>query len=258
MYFYGKIKIMNFIAIIPARYGSTRFPGKPLVNINGKTMVHNVYLQAKKVFDTVYVATDNAKIIDEVDSFDGKAVMTKKKHKSGTDRCAEAIEKIEVLENKTYDIVVNIQGDEPFIKIEQLLEVKNSFSLKKTQIATLVKPINNKEDIFNPHKPKVVINSKDEAIYFSRSPIPYIRGQKDAKWVSKHLFYKHIGLYGYRKDILLEITKLKPSSLEIAESLEQLRWIENGYTIKVGYTEHESISIDTPKDIEKIKQVGLL
>jgi 3-deoxy-manno-octulosonate cytidylyltransferase (CMP-KDO synthetase) len=249
---------MNFIAIIPARYASTRFPGKPLVNINGKTMVHNVYVQAKKVFDDVYVATDDERIQREVERFGGKVVMTKKKHKSGTDRCAEAIEKIEILENRTWDVIVNIQGDEPFIKTEQLLEIKKCFKIKRNQIATLVKPINNKEDIFNSNKPKVVISKDNEAIYFSRSPIPYIRGINENKWVSKHLFYKHIGLYAYRKEVLFEITKLKPSSLEIAESLEQLRWIENGYTIKVAFTEHESISIDTPKDLDKITQVGLL
>jgi len=249
---------MNFVAIIPARYGSTRFPGKPLININGKTMVHNVYLQASKVFETAYIATDDTRIFNEVISFGGKAIMTMKKHKSGTDRCAEAIEKIEVLENKEFDIIINIQGDEPFIKTEQLNEIKKCFKYKKTQIATLVKPINNKDDIFNPNKPKVVVSNNHEAIYFSRSPIPYLRGQKDNKWVSKHLYYKHIGLYGYRKDVLKTITKLAPSSLEKAESLEQLRWLENGYKIKVGYTEHESISIDTPRDVDKIRQVGLL
>ncbi len=249
---------MEFIAIIPARYASTRFPGKPLININGKTMIHTVYVQAKKVFSEVYIATDDKRICEEVQKFGGKAVMTKKKHKSGTDRCAEAIDKIELLENKTYDIVINIQGDEPFIKTEQLNEIKSCFKLKRTQIATLVKPINNKDDIFNPHKPKVVISKKNEAIYFSRSPIPYLRGHKNTKWVSKHLFYKHIGLYGYRKDILKAITELPQSPLEIAESLEQLRWLENGYKIKIGFTEHESISIDTPRDLEKIRQIGLL
>ncbi|MDD2636274.1 MAG: 3-deoxy-manno-octulosonate cytidylyltransferase [Bacteroidales bacterium] len=249
---------MEFIAIIPARYASTRFPGKPLININGKTMIRNVYIQAKKVFSEVYIATDDERILLEVQSFGGKGVMTKKKHKSGTDRCAEAIDKIELLENKTYDIIINIQGDEPFIKTEQLNEIKSCFKLKRTQIATLVKPINNKDDIFNPHKPKVVISKNKEAIYFSRSPIPYLSKHKNTNWVSKHLYYKHIGLYGYRKDILKSITALPQSSLEIAESLEQLRWIENGYKIKIGFTEHESISIDTPRDLEKIRQIGLL
>jgi 3-deoxy-manno-octulosonate cytidylyltransferase (CMP-KDO synthetase) len=249
---------MNFIAIIPARYASTRFPGKPLVKINGKSMINHVYTQAAKVFDSVYVATDHEKIIQEVESFRGRAIMTLKKHKSGTDRCAEAIQIIEKEENINYDVIINIQGDEPFIKTEQLQDIKRAFKLKRTQIATLAKPINNKEDIFNPHKPKVIINNKNEAIYFSRSPIPYIRGARFEKWVSKHLFYKHIGLYGFRKDILLEIAKLKTTPLENAESLEQLRWIENGYKIKVAFTEHESISIDTRRDLDKIKQVGLL
>lgn len=249
---------MDFIAIIPARYASTRFPGKPLVNINGKTMVHNVYVQACKVFKDVWVATDDERILNEVERFGGKAVMTMKKHKSGTDRCCEAIDKIETLENRTWDVIVNIQGDEPFIKTEQLLEIMKCFKQKKTQIATLVKPINNKDDIFNPNKPKVVVSNKNEAIYFSRSPIPFLRGVSETKWVSKHLFYKHIGLYAYRKDILHQITKLKPSSLENAESLEQLRWLENGFSIKVSFTEHESVSIDTPKDLERIKHVGLL
>jgi 3-deoxy-manno-octulosonate cytidylyltransferase (CMP-KDO synthetase) len=249
---------MDFIAIIPARYGSTRFPGKPLVNINGKTMVHNVYVQARKVFEDVWVATDDQRILEEVEKFGGKAVLTMKKHRSGTDRCSEAIDKIESLENRAWDVVVNIQGDEPFIKIEQLLEIKKCFKQKKTQIATLVKPINNKEDIFNPNKPKVVVSAKNEAIYFSRSPIPYLRGVSESKWVSRHLFFKHIGLYAYRKDVLHQITKLKVSKLENAESLEQLRWLENGFSIKVAFTEHESVSIDTPKDLERIKQVGLL
>lgn len=249
---------MNIAAIIPARYASTRFPGKPLVNINGKTMVHNVYIQAAKVFDTVYVATDNDKIANEVTNFGGKFVMTSKKHKSGTDRCAEAIIKIEELEGKEFDVVINIQGDEPFIKTEQLQEIKKCFKKKRVQIATLVKPINNKEDLKNPNKPKVVISTNNEAIYFSRSPIPYLRGHKETNWISKHLYYKHIGLYGYRKDILLEITKLEQTPLEIAESLEQLRWLENGYKIKVGFTEHESISIDTPRDLEKLSNVVLL
>lgn len=249
---------MDFIAIIPARFASTRFPGKPLININGKTMVHHVYIQAKKVFSDVYVATDDDRIYNAVIEFGGKVVMTKRKHKSGTDRCSEAILKIEELEGRSWDVVVNVQGDEPFIKTEQLVEIKKCFRQKKNQIATLVKPINNKDDIFNPNKPKVVINNKNEAIYFSRSPIPYLRGINENRWVSKHLYYKHIGLYAYRKEILHEITALKPSMLEIAESLEQLRWIENGYKIKVSLTEHESISIDTPKDLEKIKQVGLL
>lgn len=249
---------MDFIVIIPARYASTRFPGKPLININGKTMIHNVYIQATKVFNDVYVATDDNRIYDEVIKFGGKVVMTKRKHKSGTDRCAEAIEKIEIIENRKWDVVVNVQGDEPFIKTEQLIEIKKCFKTKKTQIATLVKPINNQDDIFNQNKPKVVLNVNNEAIYFSRSPIPCLRGVLYSKWVVKHLFYKHIGIYAFRKSVLMEITCLKRTNLEIAEQLEQLRWIENGYKIKAAITEHDSISIDTPKDLDKVRQLGLL
>jgi len=249
---------MKFIAIIPARYGSKRFPGKPLALINGKIMVQRVYEQASKVFEHVYVATEDTRIYDAVRSFGGNVVMTSKKHRSGTDRCAEAITTIANELNTAFDVVVNIQGDEPFIQTEQLHEIKKCFRSKSTQIATLIKPINNQEDIFNPNKPKVVVNQKNEAVYFSRSPIPYIRGVKEQRWITNHQYYKHIGLYAYRIDVLTEITKLKASPLEIAESLEQLRWIENSYKIKVAFTEHESISVDTPKDLEQIRQIGLI
>jgi len=247
----------GFIAIIPARFGSKRFPGKPLAIINGKIMVQRVYEQALKVFNNVYVATDDERILNAVNDFGGNAVMTKKKHTSGTDRCAEAAEKIIESNNIDFDIVINIQGDEPFIQVEQLEEIKKCFRSKRTQIATLVKPINNKDDILNPNKPKVVINQKNEAIYFSRAAIPFIRGKQQSSWIAKHLYYKHIGLYAYRYDVLKKITKLPTGLLEKAESLEQLRWIENGYKIKVAFTEHESLSVDTPKDLEKIRQMGL-
>jgi 3-deoxy-manno-octulosonate cytidylyltransferase (CMP-KDO synthetase) len=247
----------DFIAIIPARYGSRRFPGKPLAVINGKIMVQRVYEQASKVFKEVYVATDDERIYTAVTNFGGKVIMTLKKHTSGTDRCAEAADKLIQAGIANFDIVVNIQGDEPFIQEEQLIEIKKCFKSKRTQIATLVKPINNREDILNPNKPKVVINQKNEAIYFSRSPIPFVRGKQPNHWIGKHLFYKHIGLYAYRYDVLKKLTKLPESILERAESLEQLRWIEHGFTIKVAFTEHESLSVDTPKDLEKIRQIGL-
>ncbi|HOY37916.1 MAG: 3-deoxy-manno-octulosonate cytidylyltransferase [Bacteroidales bacterium] len=249
---------MKFIAIIPARYGSKRFPGKPLALINGKIMVQRVYEQALKAFEFVYVATEDTRIFDAVNSFGGNVVMTSKKHRSGTDRCAEAIRIISDTLKTSFDVVVNIQGDEPFIQIEQLNEIKKCFRSKSTQIATLIKPINNQDDIFNPNKPKVVINQKNEAIYFSRSPIPFIRGVKELRWITNHQYYKHIGLYAYRSGVLTEITKLLPSPLELAESLEQLRWIEYGYKIKTAFTEHESISVDTPKDLEQIRQIGLI
>jgi 3-deoxy-manno-octulosonate cytidylyltransferase (CMP-KDO synthetase) len=243
---------MKFIGIIPARYASTRFPGKPLVDIAGKTMIQRVYEQSSKAIDTVIVATDDKRIEKAVIGFGGKVVMTSKKHKSGTDRCNEAVEKYIEETGESFDVVVNIQGDEPFIQPEQLKNVMSCFKTKSTQIATLVKPINNSEDILNKNKPKVVLNTKSEAIYFSRSPIPFVRGPKVADWVKKHQFYKHIGLYAYRIDILKKITELEQTPLEIAESLEQLRWIENGYKIKVEQTEFESIAIDTKQDLKKI------
>lgn len=249
---------MKFIAIIPARYGSKRFPGKPLAVINGKIMVQRVYEQAAKVFERVYVATEDKRILDAVSRFGGNVVMTSKKHRSGTDRCAEALQIIRQQTGETYDVVVNIQGDEPFIQPEQLKEIRKCFKTASVQIATLIKPVNNRDDLLNPNKPKVVINQKNEAVYFSRSPIPYLQGAKPAQWITGHQYYKHIGLYAYRSDILEKITRLKPSPLEMAESLEQLRWIENGYKIKVAFTEHESVSVDTPKDLEKIKQIGLI
>ncbi len=249
---------MKFIGIIPARYASTRFPGKPLVDISGKIMIRRVYEQAQKALDTVYVATDDKRIQKAVLNFGGNVVMTSKKHKSGTDRIAEAIDIISEKTNKKYDVIINIQGDEPFIYPEQIESVKKCFKLKRTQIATLAKPINNSKDIFDTNKPKLILNNKNEAIYFSRSPIPFVRGSKQADWILKHKFYKHIGLYGYRYDILKKITKLKPSVLEIVESLEQLRWIENGYKIKVEETEYESLGIDTKKDLKRIYDTGLL
>lgn len=249
---------MSFIAIIPARYGSTRFPGKPLAMIDGKTMVQRVYEQSVKSFDAVYVATDDKRIAENVISFGGKYIMTSRRHKSGTDRCSEAIEIIREIEGRDYDVIVNVQGDEPFVQPEQFEQIKRPFKLKRTQIATLVKPINNMDDIFNINKPKVVLNKKSEAIYFSRSPIPYVRGKKEVKWISQHQFYKHIGLYAYRYDILKEIAALERTPLEIAESLEQLRWIENGYKIRAELTEHESVSIDTKKDLLHLQHIGLI
>lgn len=241
---------MKFIGIIPARYGSSRFPGKPLVDMAGKPMIQRVYEQVKLALDEVWVATDDSRILNAVEAFGGNAVMTSPNHKSGTDRCKEAYEKI----NKPFDVVINIQGDEPFIQPEQIQAIKGCFDSGNVELATLVKPFK-KEDgfdaLFNNNSPKVVINKLDEAIYFSRSIIPYIRDVHHTEWLDKHTFYKHIGMYAYRIDVLKEITLLPQSSLELAESLEQLRWIENGYKIKVGYTGVETIGIDTPDDMEK-------
>ena len=248
---------MRFIAIIPARYASTRFPGKPLAEMNGKSMIQRVYEQVKRSIQDVYVATDDDRILEAVEYFGGKAIMTSTSHRSGTDRCNEAYNKI----GQTFDVVLNIQGDEPFIFPEQIDLLKACFTDDTVEIATLVKPFDQKSELTaleNPSTPKVVLSQKSEAIYFSRSIIPFLRDVDRKDWCTKHVFYKHIGIYGYRTDILNEITQLSPSILEQAESLEQLRWIENGYKIKVGITNHETIGIDTPHDLENaIKQLEL-
>ena len=241
---------MRFVAIIPARYASTRFPGKPLADMAGKPMIQRVYEQVKKALDEVWVATDDVRIFETVESFGGKAVMTSAEHRSGTDRIQEAYSKI----GGGFDVIINVQGDEPFIQPEQIEALKNCFDSKNVELATLVKAFKKGDGfdaLFNPNSPKVVINKKNEAIYFSRSIVPYIRDAHHTEWLDKHTFYKHIGMYAYRSDVLAEITKLPQSSLEKAESLEQLRWIENGYCIRVGYTTVETIGIDTPEDMEK-------
>lgn len=241
---------MKFIAIIPARYASTRFPGKPLADMAGKPMIQRVYEQVKQAIDEVWVATDDQRIFDVVESFSGNAVMTSPDHKSGTDRIFEACSKV----GQGFDVVINVQGDEPFIQPSQIEALKACFDSKDVELATLVKPFRNEDGfdvLFNPNSPKVVINKQNEAIYFSRSIVPYIRDAHHTEWLDKHIFYKHIGMYAYRADVLQKITELPQSSLEKAESLEQLRWIENGYRIRVGYTDVETIGIDTPEDMEK-------
>ena len=243
---------MDFIGIIPSRFASTRFPGKPLADINGKTMIERVYEQAKKSLQYVYVATDNNKIANEVKRFGGSVVMTSADHQSGTDRLAEAIEKIQKDTNTFFDVVINIQGDEPFIQPQQIDEIKSCFNNPLAQIATLIKKIDNNEDLFDINKPKVVINENMQAIYFSRSPIPFLRNIEKSQWHLKHDFYKHIGIYAYKTDSLKKLTELKQTPLEIAESLEQLRWIENKYVVYTAITDFESFGIDTPEDLNKI------
>jgi 3-deoxy-manno-octulosonate cytidylyltransferase (CMP-KDO synthetase) len=244
---------LKFIAIIPARFASTRFPGKPLAPIGGKPMIQRVYEQVSKTLSNVYVATDDQRIFDAVISFGGKAVMTSEKHRSGTDRCYEAYQLI----NRDFDVIINVQGDEPFIQPSQIDEIMNCFKNKTTQIATLVKKIEPTEStaiLFNPNSPKVVISNDNTALYFSRSPIPFLRNFPEDQWTKRHNYYKHIGVYAYTPKTLQKITELAPSSLEQAESLEQLRWIENGYQIKVGFTDVETIGIDTPEDLKKAEQ----
>lgn len=244
-----------FSGIIPARYASSRFPGKPLAMIGNRSMIQRVYEQASSILPVVYVATDDKRIFDAVKKFGGKVVMTAADHMSGTDRCSEAVDIIASETGKKIDIVVNIQGDEPFIKPEQINLLMNCFTDSSIEIATLIRKADVGEDIFNPNQPKVIISTEGYAIYFSRAAIPYIRDAESSKWSSSHTYYKHIGLYAYRTDILKEITALKQSSLEITESLEQNRWIENGYRIKTGVTLWETIGIDTPEDLKRANQL---
>ena len=241
---------MKFIGIIPARYASTRFPAKPLAMLGGKPVIQRVYEQVSGILDEAYVATDDERIEAVVKAFGGKVVMTSVNHKSGTDRCYEAFQKI----GEGYDVIVNIQGDEPFIQPSQLMAIKACFDDEASQIPTLVKPFTTEDGFMtleNVNSPKVVVNKNMNALYFSRSIIPYQRNAEKKDWLAKHTYYKHIGLYAYRANVLKEITSLPQSSLEIAESLEQLRWLENGYTIKVGISQVETIGIDTPEDLAK-------
>ncbi len=243
---------MVILGIIPARYASSRFPGKPLADIGGKYMVQRVFEQAGKALEHVVVATDDQRISNAVLSFGGKVVMTSSEHPSGTDRCAEAVLKYEQQFGQQVDVVINIQGDEPFIAEKQINLLAGLFVNPDVQIATLVKPIDNQQTLFNPNKPKVVIDKRGRALMFSRQTIPHIRGFEPDEWLARHHFYQHIGMYGYRRDVLLHITKLPKSSLEIAESLEQLRWLENGYHIQTAETTDEGLSVDTPDDLEQI------
>ena len=243
-------KQMKFVGIIPARYASTRFPGKPLAMLGGKPVVQRVYEQVASVLDEAYVATDDERIFNVVEGFGGRAVMTRNDHKSGTDRIEEAAQKLET----DADVIINVQGDEPFIQKSQLETVKQLFDDPQTQIATLGKPFETMEAVENPNSPKIVCDVNGYAMYFSRSVIPYVRGKEQQEWLQHFPFLKHIGLYAYRRNVLAEITKLPQSPLELAESLEQLRWLQNGYRIKVGLTDVETVGIDTPEDLERAEQ----
>ena len=247
---------MKYIAIIPARYASTRFPGKPLAMLGGKTVIQRVYEQVSSVLDEVYVATDDERIFScveslrifsSVESFGGKAVMTRSDHKSGTDRIQEAVEKI----GTDADVIINVQGDEPFIQPSQVETLMHLFDEPSTQIGTLGKRFDSLEAIQNPNSPKIVTDIRGFALYFSRSVIPYIRGVETQDWFGQYPFLKHLGIYAYRREVLAEVTKLPQSSLEKAESLEQLRWLENGYRIRVGLTDVETVGIDTPEDLQR-------
>lgn len=241
---------MKFIAIIPARYASTRFPGKPLAMLGGKTVIQRVYEQASAVLEEAYVATDDERIYQAVKAFGGCAVMTRADHKSGTDRLEEAATKI----GTDADVIINIQGDEPFIQKSQIETLKGLFENDETQIGTLGKPFENMEAVQNPNSPKIVCDRRGFALYFSRSVIPYVRGEEPANWLNHFPYLKHLGIYAYRRQVLHEVTQLPQSSLEKAESLEQLRWLENGYRIRVGITNVETVGIDTPEDLQRAEE----
>ena len=246
---------MKFIAIIPARYASTRFPGKPLAVLGGKPVIQRVYEQAVAVLGEAYVATDDERIRQVVEQFGGQAVMTRSDHKSGTDRIEEAIEIIEERgERKEERVIINIQGDEPFIQRSQIETLCRQFDNPETQIATLGKRFESMEAVENPNSPKIVCDLRGYALYFSRSVIPFIRGIDRQEWFGKYPFLKHLGIYAYRREVLREITKLPQSPLEVAESLEQLRWLQDGYRIRVGETDVETIGIDTPEDLQRAEQ----
>lgn len=238
---------MKFIGIIPARYASTRFPGKPLAMLGGRTVIQRVYEQATAILDEAYVATDDERIFQAVEQFGGRAIMTRADHKSGTDRIEEAAEKI----GTQADVIINIQGDEPFIQKSQIETLMHLFDEPSTQIGTLGKRFESIEAAMNPNSPKIVTDKRGFALYFSRSIIPYVRGKEQSEWLQHFPYLKHLGLYAYRREVLQEVTQLPQSPLEIAESLEQLRWLENGYRIRVGLTNVETVGIDTPEDLQR-------
>lgn len=247
---------MNILGIIPARFASSRFPGKPLVDIGGKSMIQRVYEQAKKSskLSDVVVATDDDRIANEVKRFGGKFIMTSDQFLSGTDRCAEAVKKVP----GSWKAVINIQGDEPFILPQQIDLLAGLFGNPEIEIGTLVKKLIDSSNLDNPNTMKVVLDIHGNAMYFSRSPIPFVRGVEKSKWLEHNFFYHHIGIYGYRVDILEKIAVLPQGKLELAESLEQLRWLANGFKIRTAFTEFETLSVDTPEDLEKLKKAGLI
>lgn len=240
----------KIVGIIPARFASSRFPGKPLADIAGKSMIERVYTQARKAESLmeVIIATDDPSIEEKVKSFNGNVCLTSPEHPSGTDRCAEVVERLGI----TCDAVINIQGDEPFIDPRQIDLLSSCFEDSRTDLATLIKKIEDREVLLNPNSPKVIIDRDQFAIYFSRHPIPFVRNAPEELWLERHVFFQHIGIYGYRTHVLREITRLSPSGLEKAESLEQLRWLENGYKIKTAITPFETIAIDTPEDLHRL------
>ncbi|MDP2423526.1 MAG: 3-deoxy-manno-octulosonate cytidylyltransferase [Bacteroidales bacterium] len=247
----------NIICIIPSRYTSTRFPGKPLVDIGGKTMIQRVYEQVRlaTAIHEVYIATDDVRIFNHVETFGGNVIMTSPNHDTGTERCLEAYQVIAAQSGKAYDVVINVQGDEPFIVPSQIDLLAGCFSEPDVKIATLVMPINDVADLSNSNVVKVVVDFRGQALYFSRSAVPHVRGYDAKEWINHHKFYKHIGMYAWRSEVLPRICSLPPSPLEKAESLEQLRWLGNGFSILTKVTDHETVAIDTPEDLLKLTNI---
>ncbi|MDP2721711.1 MAG: 3-deoxy-manno-octulosonate cytidylyltransferase [Bacteroidales bacterium] len=248
---------MNIIAIIPARYQSTRFPGKPLVMIQGKSMIRRVVEQTQKAkgIAKVVVATDDPRIFDHVKSFGGNVILSRENHLNGTSRCLEALEILDSSSDSPIEAVINVQGDEPGIQPEQIEQIVTLLNQPMVEIATLIKKIESEETLFNPNVVKVIFGEDHHALYFSRQAIPFLRGVEKKQWINNHSFYKHIGMYGYKSGILKQIMKLSPGKLEQAESLEQLRWLENGLSIHTQITEYESVGIDTPEDLQKLTNI---
>lgn len=242
---------MKFVGIIPARYASTRFPGKPLALLGGKYVIQHVYETVSQTLGEAYVATDDNRIYNAVLEFGGKAVMTRTDHKSGTDRIMEAADKL----GTDADVIVNVQGDEPFVQPSQIQALCHCFDEESTQIATIGKPFADMEQVRNQNSPKIVVDMRGYAMYFSRSIIPFVRGVEPQKWIGAFPFLKHLGLYAYRLNVLKQITRLPQSPLEKAESLEQLRWLQYGYRVKVGLTNVETVGIDTPEDLERAEAI---
>ena len=246
---------MRTLAIIPARYASTRFPGKPLAPLGGKFVIAWVWecVASLPSLSKAVVATDDGRIAKAVTALGGKAMLTNSGHRSGTDRCGEVLERLEAA-GEQYDVVLNVQGDEPFVKQEQLESLIGCFADSDTQIATLMTTIHESEELLSPNNVKVVCDQKDRALYFSRQPIPYLRGLAQEEWLQKHRYYKHVGIYAFRAETLKELVRLPQSPLEVGENLEQLRWLENGYSIQMCHTQTANIGIDTPEDLETAEQ----
>jgi len=246
---------MNILGVIPARYGSTRLEGKPLVDICGKTMIQRVYEQTSKILDHVVVATDDERISDAVKAFGGNVVMTSQDHTTGTNRCLEAFEKTQATSDIKFDFVINVQGDEPLLEPGQIKSLITCFEDPTTELATLVMPVTNEGDLFNESEVFAVFDKNNKALYFSRSVIPHVRDVHKTKWLQHHTFFKHLGMYGFRVDSLKEFANLEQTKLEKIESLEQNRWLENGGVIKIEITQHDTIPVDTIDDLEKVRRI---